>query len=327
MYKDSTKYPSAPATPGNGRQPRVSLRNLFPDGVPAMLPVVRCRADDEAMLLALPLQQEEGIYRVRVTPQLAGRWLDNNRDNRFVKPRVVKFYARQMKASKWKVNGECIKFSREGRLTDGQHRLRAIIEAGVTVELEVRVGLPEDTVLTVDTGSVRSATDVMSMRGLTQWEAGVLAGAIRLLINHERTGAMWAVYHADNREVDDYFSAHQTLYLSLRSIRTSGGHRNRLYPFPLAVALHHLFALVGPGDADDFFYRLYGGVAIVSDEPLHWLRQYCETDLDRTARTRQTYDLAIRTVKCWNLTRDGEPVQSKARLAPKQTDSRLPEIH
>jgi hypothetical protein len=287
---------------------------------------VRTLQDDERELAALPYRSDEAILRVLVTPAIAGRWLQTNRRNRILRPHLIKRYAQQMREGRWTLNGECIKFTASGYLLDGQHRLRAIIEADVPVVLEVRVGLPESAGLTIDTGAVRTATDVISMRGLTQWESRVMAGAIRLLLNHERSGAMWSVARVDNRDVDDYFTAHQPLYVSLHSIKSACHQHSRLYPFPLALALHFLFAHVDSHDADNFFYRLYHGVNIRGDEALHWLRRYCESTDDPQSTTRRTYDLALRTVKCWNLTREGETVLSIKKLAPHADDSKLPEV-
>lgn len=277
-------------------------------------------------LLELPYWHEPVTVRVNVTPTLARQWLENNHGNRFVKPRLVRHYAQQMKSGRWRLNGECIKFATDGHIVDGQHRLNGVVHAGVTVEMEVRVGLDRDAALTVDTGATRSAADIMSMRGLTHWEAEALGGAIKLLINHERGGAMWAIWRGDNQEIDDYFEAHQPLYTSLHAIRAACHQRSRLYPFPLAIAMHYLFARTDSAAADDFFRRLYDGANIRSDEALHWLRRYCEGVRDVAGRKRSIHELAIRTARTWNLTCEGACVLSQAKISPRPGDFGLPEI-
>jgi hypothetical protein len=281
---------------------------------------------DQSSLLTLPYWRRAVVVRVQVTPALARAWLANNHGNRFVRPRLVRHYAQQMKDSRWRLNGECIKFATDGHIVDGQHRLNAVVQSGATVEMEVRVGLDRDAALTVDTGATRSAADIMSMRGLTHWEADALGGAIKLLINHERGGAMWSVWRGDNQEIDHYFEAHQPLYTSLHAIRSACSHRSRLYPFSLAVAMHFLFARRDSAAADDFFRRLYHGVNISSDEALHWLRRYCESVRDVPGRKRSIHDLAIRTARTWNLTCEGASVQSQASITPRSGDFSLPEI-
>ncbi|WP_321792804.1 hypothetical protein [Caballeronia sp. J97] len=152
-------------------------------------------------LSELPYCQTPLVVRVAVSPALAERWLGSNHGNRFVKPRLVRYYAQQMKSGRWRLNGECIKFATDGSMIDGQHRLNGVVQSGVTVEMEVRVGLDRDAALTVDTGAARTAADVMSMRGLTHWEADALGAAIKLLVNHERGGAMWTAWRGDNQDM------------------------------------------------------------------------------------------------------------------------------
>ncbi len=43
-------------------------------------------------------------------------------------------YANAMKSGEWKYNGESIKVCTDGSLLDGQHRLEACIESGVTFD-------------------------------------------------------------------------------------------------------------------------------------------------------------------------------------------------
>ena len=69
---------------------------------------------------------------VLVTPAMAAEWLKKNTDeNRAVRPRVQEKYTAAMRRHQWQeCNGETIKFDRDGTMIDGQHRLRALMEAG-----------------------------------------------------------------------------------------------------------------------------------------------------------------------------------------------------
>ena len=80
----------------------------------------------------------EKIGIVRVTPALATEWLEGNVAlNRRLIPNLVTFYAAEMRAGKWRVNGESIKFSKSGALMDGQHRLHAIIKVNQSIPMVV----------------------------------------------------------------------------------------------------------------------------------------------------------------------------------------------
>lgn len=102
---------------------------------------------------------------IDVTPELAEQWLGRNRINRKYKLNKVSQYSRDMKASKWRQTAEPIKFGESGDLLDGQNRLRAIHETGVTVKMAVAFGVEDDTQGVMDSGTSRSAADNLVMGG------------------------------------------------------------------------------------------------------------------------------------------------------------------
>lgn len=67
-----------------------------------------------------------------ITPDKARQYLSLQKSNfRKVSYGRVRRYAQEMKAGKWRVNGEGIHFDLQGNLVNGQTRLRACIEANV----------------------------------------------------------------------------------------------------------------------------------------------------------------------------------------------------
>ena len=88
-----------------------------------------------------------------------------------------------MLAGRWEINGESISFDEQGRLRNGQHRLSAQVEAGVTLELVIVTDVPYTT-NTWDRGKNRTDSDVARLRnidtnsvinaaaGLVYYEAG-----------------------------------------------------------------------------------------------------------------------------------------------------------
>src|SRR3990172_8052075 len=78
---------------------------------------------------------------IDVTPNPPREWLRTNTHNRKLRDRAVADYARDMTAGHWTLNGEAIKFATDGTVLDGQHRLRAVIDSDVTVQMLVVVGL------------------------------------------------------------------------------------------------------------------------------------------------------------------------------------------
>lgn len=107
-----------------------------------------------------------------ITPAMAKAYLEKNTLNRALSKPKVSQYARDMKAKHWLVNHQGIGFDEEGSLIDGQHRLNAIIEANVPVDMLVTTGLPKSsqngilihTMDTVDRGRPRGIGQQLSLR-------------------------------------------------------------------------------------------------------------------------------------------------------------------
>ncbi len=66
------------------------------------------------------------FYTKEVTPFMAAKLLENNQVNRKRSEGHIKFLAKQMSAGNFKLTGETVKISTDGKLLDGQHRLHAI---------------------------------------------------------------------------------------------------------------------------------------------------------------------------------------------------------
>lgn len=101
---------------------------------------------------------------VDITPAMARKWLDEyNIHNRPVYESTVESYARDMKYGRWRETNQGIGFDTEGRLTDGQQRLTAIVWSGVTVRMLVVRGLSPESQEVVDVGKPRGAGDILTL--------------------------------------------------------------------------------------------------------------------------------------------------------------------
>ena len=98
-----------------------------------------------------------------VTPELAAEWLTRNKRNRVLGVRAVKALVDAIKAGEWRTTHQGIAFGSDGDLYDGQHRLTAVVEAGVAVPMLVTRGLDHAALDAIDTGHVRKAHDVLSI--------------------------------------------------------------------------------------------------------------------------------------------------------------------
>lgn len=104
----------------------------------------------------------------KITPEIAQRYLKRNVSNyRKISKSKVAQYAQEMKAGRWQTNGESIAFDESGRLKNGQHRLAAIMMAGIPVEMVVVRGVDND-VNIYDVGSCRSLAQIAQANGAAE---------------------------------------------------------------------------------------------------------------------------------------------------------------
>lgn len=111
-----------------------------------------------------------------VTPELAKDWLIKNKNMRPINKYAVAQYKDEILTGNYRQNGEVIIFDSDGFLRDGQHRLKAIIEAGVAVPLNVVRGVDPDQCDVFDIGGKRTLKQIV---GVDATSVGVsLAGRI-----------------------------------------------------------------------------------------------------------------------------------------------------
>ena len=101
---------------------------------------------------------------VDVTPALAKKWLEKNHpEQRNIAWARVESFANDMIAGNWKLTHQGICFDGSGYLTDGQHRLHALVKADVPVKMMV-IWNPAATMQDpVDRGGARSVWQLANM--------------------------------------------------------------------------------------------------------------------------------------------------------------------
>jgi len=104
------------------------------------------------------------VKLMQITPKLASAWLKRNfEDNRQLYPLVVGWYASDMTDGRWGISQDIISFDDENRLINGQHRLHAIIQSGVTIWAYVGWGFKRTDAFVMDQGRGRSLRDAISV--------------------------------------------------------------------------------------------------------------------------------------------------------------------
>ena len=126
------------------------------------------------------------IRNEEISPEMAKMYLARSRGNRRISELAVRRLAAAMKAGEWTDSSDCIAFDTNGVLINGHHRLNAVIAANCCVVMQVMYGLPPEAVSTIDTGKVRSASDIVEFRRGGIDNTRRRAAAARLFLSFRR---------------------------------------------------------------------------------------------------------------------------------------------
>ncbi len=117
-----------------------------------------------------------------VDPDLAKTWLDaHNTHNRPISKVHVATLAADLTAGRWKTTHQGVAFDTNGVLVDGQHRLAAIVEAGIGATLQITRGVDPQAFEVIDQHKKRTAGQILAMEGI-QRDAPRLAAMARALL-------------------------------------------------------------------------------------------------------------------------------------------------
>ena len=242
---------------------------------------------------------------VEMTPRAAREILDRNTRNRSMRADYVRKLGAAMERGEWSVNGEPIQIAEDGTLLNGQHRLSAVVESGVSVPMLVVRGLPRTAQWTMDAGTRRNLSDVLALHG--QIDTANL-GAMLGLLHRYRIGE-----RLDNtgrtaptpKEALALLEREQKLtdYLPL-------GRKTRAVGMRVSVAavLAYLFDEVDPGEGTRFFEALCNFRAEPQDSPVRALKNILERVRNERAYRISTYVLCGMTIKAFNAWRAGRPI-------------------
>lgn len=257
---------------------------------------------------------------VMVTPAMARKWLDKNADNnRSPKMAKVASYARDMEEGNWQADtGETVKFDEDGVLIDGQNRLHAVVESGVTVSMDVAYNVPNRAMRVLDTGSARTAADVLKIAGAADrmrcsaivrwaimWDAGGHMG--------HNTGSI----RPTTTEIIERYVREAGAFNAASSRGTDCQRRGLATGGPAGVA-HYLFSRIDREEARAFFDQYVGGANLPEKGPIVALRNRVLTKLTRAEQ------LAL-LIRAWNFYRADELVDRLQISRGELTNANFPQ--
>lgn len=242
----------------------------------------------------------------KITPAMAKVYLEANTKNRPLSKRAVDFLKKEILAGRWKSTGDPIKFSKNGRLLDGQHRLTAIAESGITVLSYVIEGLEEDVFNVLDTGNKRDAKDVLSLSGVKH--SLYMAATIRNIlivndlgfhkaVNKERGFTQRIKFSIE--EIMDFYTKNKTIEKEIEFI-VDGCHLFGHIGVALLATAYHSMKKIDQKFAQHFFERYFNGDSLNKTSPIFILRTKLMQDVKGKLCNR---DKLILLVMAWNLCR------------------------
>lgn len=257
------------------------------------------------------------FHTVNVTPELASSWLSSNDKNRSIsRPHVLRL-AEAMKNGQWSLNGQTISFDDNGRLLDGQHRLSAVVESGVTVQMSVAIGVTDPgAFVTYDTLQLkRGAHHIAEMFGVKSankaaaaarvilaWETAETPNQFASLLKTGMRDAKSAAIAEKAKEISEELAQAQDM-MGTRLPRASGADS-------LVLAMIILFNRVDPVSCSSFAMKLTTGIFEDEHDPCLQLRDRLLAGRGAVAHQAWKPTLAALMVKAFSYHRQGMGIKN-----------------
>ena len=240
-----------------------------------------------------------------ITPELARDILKGNTKNRPLNNTTVVDYACQMEKGLWKLNGEPIIVSTTGGLLDGQHRLEACVLSNTPFQSIVIYNVDDTAFSTIDTGRVRTASDIFSINGITNsHQAASVVSAYFTLKSSQSSFVRNAGIRRikiSKQELLDFYEKNSSLVSLAVSLSAKCIKKMRIltqsqigaYALYLAIDKKHPFKKVS-----DFFLELFG-FNDVTNKSIETLREaLVRCALKQSLITPSTKNIYV--IKTWN---------------------------
>ncbi len=256
---------------------------------------------DEAARLGLIYQE------MWVDPALAEQWLGFNDDNRKRKDVAIRAFAADMKQGRWRLNGECIKFAGSPddpiKLLDGQNRLYAVVLSQTRQRLGVFFYVPDESQITMDSGTKRSFGDNLTMRGVKN--SAIVAAVVGLAIKQQQgrltNGQLMATTIAQEQFLEEHPEIVQSAGVASRFFTKSD-------VAPSIVGYTHwLFARIDPVEALQFWQDAAEKIGLPAGDPVLTMTSLF-ANMRRAQRSVPIQQQVSAVIRAWNYRRTGERI-------------------
>lgn len=239
---------------------------------------------------------------IDVTPQLAASWLQLNVSNRKPNTNYIRQYIQDILMGNWEMIGDPIRFSTEGRLMDGQHRLMAIMRANKCVKMVVMVGVNPNAFTHIDSGNRRTVSDSLFIKGVSR--SREVASIINVLNNNGVLGNRGVASAARNAPIYDSdpqrFDSAAEAACQVKKLTMSSAYGAFFY---LALKAH-------PEKAQSFHRKFVTGTAEEHD-PARFIREHMRDKYPvgkRGGRDKQV-EIGLKLVEAFKRHCEGKPMK------------------
>ena len=254
------------------------------------------------------VQSDIQIEKISISPAFAAELLKGNVANRSLIKRKIAQYVSDMKNGLWTPDtAETVKLTKNMRVLDGQHRLHAIVIAGVTIDMFVAYNVPETAMNNIDTGTARSVKNIVELNGIpnAQHISSMLKKYIAYVMfpnlpDHDpvKKGGADA-----NMVLKLYNEKPDTWQEIVSKISKS----KKIFKIELSylMAWYGLCLDIDEADTTLFFDMLIAGLFTNEKDPIRLLREYLISN--KVGNDSRATQYAI-FVKAWNLFRSKKTV-------------------
>lgn len=250
----------------------------------------------------LPIVKPNASF-VNVTPEVAARWLTFNKRNRKIRKADLNRYVRDMHSGRWHLDGSPIRFAADGALLDGQHRLTAIVETGVTLPLLVVRGLAEETQNVMDTGRRRTAADQLDIAKHRNSTCLAAVARLSILVEHDQHDGRVEVSHGEIlASIDANPDMESAVDFAMQFARKTD------CPPAVVAYTYMILRRIDEKDAAEFWVGVSEKVGLRDGDPILALaNRFAEARRNRERLTRRTQISLV--YRAWNTRRKGKTMR------------------
>jgi hypothetical protein len=241
---------------------------------------------------------QDGWYEI--TPSDAQKFLDEKGPNRPLTESKAVSTAEEIKSGCFAENGESIIFDENGRLLDGQHRMRAIVLANKPIVSLCVFGIPRRHFVTIDGGRKRTAADALATK---EYKNAVISASVarQLFIYKNVSGSIApgsAIPKISNKDILDTMKKNPDIEDAVSFVLSLPALRKIISPSTTAFC-YLMASRQNATKAEEFFSKLASGEQLKTGSPILTLRNRL-VGLVGEKHKITTVELVAITIKAWN---------------------------